>query len=529
VFIQALFAQSSVVIRRSGLLVAIAISGALLNACSSGFGEALQRSLSADPQLEENADQVGATDLVDLENCPTSLIEQLPENFPTALCYPNSELVETQTSGSSEDSEAEAGTDDVVVQTSWSTSDASIQVVQFYQAQLDEDSWEITNPADVEQALNATSTASDGNETGGTGDDSEDATPADESARDSRNVSDSEVQIEAVKAGDRATIIIFAAKADSSTSESQTNQASETDPDTEVNTELAQEEATTKFTIEWQSSASGDVLSDADADRETGSDESDPNAARLRRLNSSRSNSSRSSSPSDLEFSDLEESPDDLEPFVRDLAKLGILTPASRADGASGSSRTEFDPNAITDRRTYARWLFEANNELYGDRPARKIRAATDADQPVFSDVPKSDPDFGIIQGLAEAGLIPSPLSGTSTQLSFRPDAPITREALLTWKVPLDFRGTLPTATINAIEETWGFQDASRINPNSLKAVLADYQNGDNANVLRAFGYTTLFQPQKTVTRAEAAATLWYFGYQGEGISAREIDGENEE
>jgi len=37
------------------------------------------------------------------------------------------------------------------------------------------------------------------------------------------------------------------------------------------------------------------------------------------------------------------------------------------------------------------------------------------------------------------------------------------------------------------------------------------------------FGYTTLFQPKKPVTRAEAAASLWYFGFQGDGITAKEI------
>ncbi|MCA1995168.1 MAG: S-layer homology domain-containing protein, partial [Coleofasciculus sp. S288] len=45
---------------------------------------------------------------------------------------------------------------------------------------------------------------------------------------------------------------------------------------------------------------------------------------------------------------------------------------------------------------------------------------------------------------------------------------------------------------------------------------------GEQSNIRRVFGYTTLFQPKKSVTRAEAASTLWYFGSQGEGLSARE-------
>jgi hypothetical protein len=142
--------------------------------------------------------------------------------------------------------------------------------------------------------------------------------------------------------------------------------------------------------------------------------------------------------------------------------------------------------------------------------------------QPAFSDVPKTDPDFSVIQGLAESGLFPSLLSGDSTQVLFRPDAPLTREQLLMSKVPLDTRQALPTASVSAVSQTWGFQDAAKIDPKALRAILADFQNGEQSNIRRVYGYTTLFQPKKPVTRAEAAAALWYFGTQGEGISATE-------
>lgn len=516
--IQNFLTQSSVVCRRSGWLLAIAISSVLLNGCSNGFGQSLQRSLSADPQLEENADQVGAAALGNLESCPPELIEQLPEDFPAILCYPNGELAESQFPESPNGAEDSPAT----VQTSWSTPDSKAQVLQFYQAQLEGNSWEITNPAEVEQALKETGALSDEDETAedetgsASGEDPEAAT--DETTQNSSDDSELEVQIEAVKEGDRATIILSGVQAGRDTPENQAEDqaASQTNsqPDSQTDSEPEAEpdsETITEFTVEWQSAD----LTNAPSEAESEPSEPDPSA------------STRSSTSGSSEFSDLDEAPDDLEPYLRDLAQLSVLTPASNADGTANSNGAEFAPNASVDRRTYARWLFETNNELYGDRPARKIRAATESAQPVFSDVPTSDPDFEVIQGLAEAGLIPSALTGTSTQVSFRPDAPLTREALLTWKVPLDIRGTLPTATVNAVEETWGFQDANRINPNALKAVLADYQNGDNANVLRAFGYTTLFQPQKAVTRAEAAATLWYFGYQGEGLSVGEVTSEN--
>jgi hypothetical protein len=72
------------------------------------------------------------------------------------------------------------------------------------------------------------------------------------------------------------------------------------------------------------------------------------------------------------------------------------------------------------------------------------------------------------------------------------------------------------------VKQTWGFQDAAKVEPRALRAVLADFQNGESANIRRMLGYTTLFQPKKPVTHAEAASVLWYFGSQGEGLSAKE-------
>lgn len=143
--------------------------------------------------------------------------------------------------------------------------------------------------------------------------------------------------------------------------------------------------------------------------------------------------------------------------------------------------------------------------------------------QTAFKDIDINDPDFGEIQGLAEAGLIPSILTSDSNNVLFRPDAALTREDLISWKVPLDLRAALPKASIETIEETWGFQDVAKIDSQAIRALFSDYQNGDRSNVRRVFGFTTLFQPKKGVTRAEAAASLWYFGYQDDGISAEEL------
>jgi hypothetical protein len=225
-------------------------------------------------------------------------------------------------------------------------------------------------------------------------------------------------------------------------------------------------------------------------------------------------------------FADLDQAPPELQPYIADLAKIGALP--TRPLNETSTTGSELKPNAEISRRDYARWLVAANNRIYANQPARQIRLATASGQPAFQDVPTSDPDFGVIQGLANAGLIPSPLSGDSTTVTFRPDAPLTREELILWKVPVDTRQALPTASIESVQQTWGFQDATKIDPRALRAVLADYQNGDLSNIRRAFGYTTLFQPKKTVSRAEAAAVLWQFGSQGNGLSAKDAAAVNQ-
>ncbi|WP_225889186.1 S-layer homology domain-containing protein [Halomicronema hongdechloris] len=219
----------------------------------------------------------------------------------------------------------------------------------------------------------------------------------------------------------------------------------------------------------------------------------------------------------------LDQVPADLRPYVEDMLALDIL-PLPGDEAASGESAAPVAVlNQPIQRREYARWLLTANNAFYQDHPSRKIRPAVSSAAPAFQDVSQDDPAFASVQGLAEAGIIPSPLSGNATTVSFRPEAPLTRKDLLLWKVPLDTHQALPTASVEAVEETWGFQDAAKIPPLALRAVLADYHSGEVSNIRRAFGFTTLFQPDKPVTRAEALAVLWRFGPVNEGITAQQL------
>lgn len=231
-----------------------------------------------------------------------------------------------------------------------------------------------------------------------------------------------------------------------------------------------------------------------------------------------------SPTPAPEKFSEGQnQTPSELRAYVADLAQLGVLKLGSSGDkNPPEAMKILPEPNQSITRREYARWLVAANNQIYANRPAKQIRLAVTSSESAFQDIPKNDPDFPAIQGLAEAGIISSSLSGESKEVKFRPDAPLTREQMLLWKVPLDTRQVLPVANIDAVKERWGFQDASKVDPQGSRALLADFNNGDLSNIRRVFGFTTLFQPKKPVTRAEAAASLWYFGVQGEGLSAKD-------
>lgn len=220
-------------------------------------------------------------------------------------------------------------------------------------------------------------------------------------------------------------------------------------------------------------------------------------------------------SPSASSSPDLADIPEDLKPYVQDWLALDLK--------ATAPGRPSWQPNQAVSRGAYVQWLLATNNRFYDDQPQKRIRPGQASAKPAFQDVPPSHPQYGAIQGLAEAGIIPSSLSGSSTTLTFRPEAPLTRETLVLWKVPLDTRAVLPGASVEAVKTAWGFQDAATVEPLALRAVLADHQAGEFANILRAFGYTTLFQPKKAVTQAEAIATLWRFGGPTEGISARDL------
>jgi hypothetical protein len=184
--------------------------------------------------------------------------------------------------------------------------------------------------------------------------------------------------------------------------------------------------------------------------------------------------------------------------------------------------------NAPISRREFAKWLLLTNNRLYQSRPTKQIRIDRPSSTPTFQDIPNSDPDFAILQSLADAGILPSTLSRDTKNEGktdrFKPSEALTREELLRWKMPFDSRPSqADVLAIETLRKTLPFQDLSKvIHPETLRLVALDLQNGDRSNLRRSLGYTTLLQPQRSVTRAEAAAVLWSIGAEGAVLTAKD-------
>ncbi len=446
-------------LRGLSLLLMVVVAGC----ADSQGGRSAQQALAPDPQLQASPIPIG-------QPIATKTSSELPPDFPREIpLYPEATVQQvtalsggSPTAASSEQVASQPG-----VLTRWKTPDSSEKVRRFYTSQFQDNSWRLMGSS-TDQA------------------------------------------IVAQREGLLVTVTVSASPLDGTVPQN---------PDSAS--------TGTEFLIEY-SRVPGAIADSTPSDTSGGSSQlgssasSTSNPSALPPASPQPDASGGGTIAQSQLFSDLDKVPPTLRKAVDDLAALGVLQP-SAADTKTATSSTPraFEPGKAVTRRDYARWLITANNRLHGDRPAQQIRLGTETSQPSFQDIPRTDPDFAAIQGLAEAGIIPSPLIGQGSAL-FRPNDPLTREQLLLWKVPLDTRQALPAPNIEVIKQTWGFQDAAQIEPRASRAVLADFQNGDLATIRRVFGYTTLFQPKKAVTRAEAAASLWYFGSQTEGISAEQ-------
>ncbi|MCO5547540.1 hypothetical protein L7F22_000990 [Adiantum nelumboides] len=130
-----------------------------------------------------------------------------------------------------------------------------------------------------------------------------------------------------------------------------------------------------------------------------------------------------------------------------------------------------------------------------------------------YADMLPEDGDFACIQGLAEAGLICSRLlQGVTDEADddnffFLPDRSYHLEDCFGKEVSLSLMDS-SLAAKKALQELSGFVDIDKIRQDACPALLADVKAGERGIIALAFGYTRRFQPEKPVTKAQAAVAI---------------------
>ncbi|KAK1566654.1 hypothetical protein Q3G72_002495 [Acer saccharum] len=169
-------------------------------------------------------------------------------------------------------------------------------------------------------------------------------------------------------------------------------------------------------------------------------------------------------------------------------------------------------------RREYARWLV-CTNSLLERNPKHRIVPSVSLSGTViaaFDDVDSEDPDFESIQALAEAGVIPSKLSGKNSGsdgskgqggIYFLPERFISRQDLINWKAQVEYE--LKPDNLEQISRTKvDYMDVKEISLEASPELFMDMLAGDKSIVRRVFGQSKRFQPNKPSTKAQAAVAL---------------------
>ncbi|KAH0462660.1 hypothetical protein IEQ34_010235 [Dendrobium chrysotoxum] len=182
----------------------------------------------------------------------------------------------------------------------------------------------------------------------------------------------------------------------------------------------------------------------------------------------------------------------------------------------------DYDASAddLCTRREYARWLVKANCMLERKTKHRIVPTNLIAGSvsPAFDDVNVNDSDFWCIQALGEAGIVSSRLSSSNpSSLSdieksneeerfyFFPNNFISRLDLVNWRAVLEY--SISSNLKEKISRTK--PPLSDLSARNLEPQLVmDLLSGDGSIVTRTFGNIRRLQPDKPVTKAQAAVAL---------------------
>lgn len=196
-------------------------------------------------------------------------------------------------------------------------------------------------------------------------------------------------------------------------------------------------------------------------------------------------------SPTQVDFDDIKGGFGEKE--ISQLAQLGVFD----------TTTNKFKPQQPITRGEFIRWLVRANNAIWADKPDKIIPLAKGRTV-TFTDVPPTYPDFRYIQGMVNAGF---PIG--YEQNTFKPNELLTREQMISIKVGLDAGRIQPTS---AQLPPW--TDKAQISHQFLPSIEAEYESSNRQiqNIERTFGAIISFQPQASVTRAQAAVCIFAIG-----------------
>ncbi|KAK8952986.1 hypothetical protein KSP40_PGU010782 [Platanthera guangdongensis] len=183
----------------------------------------------------------------------------------------------------------------------------------------------------------------------------------------------------------------------------------------------------------------------------------------------------------------------------------------------------EYDAGAddLCTKREYARWLVKANSMLERRAKHRIIPMSLIPGSVVlaFDDVDIDDPDFWCIQALGEAGIISSRISSSKfSSLSdmaksnderfyFFPDNLVTRIDLLNWRALLEY-SNFSELKEKTSQTKLHLLDLSASKLDAYPQLLMDLMSGDGSIARRTFGNTRRLQPEKPITKVQAAVAL---------------------
>ncbi len=203
------------------------------------------------------------------------------------------------------------------------------------------------------------------------------------------------------------------------------------------------------------------------------------------------------------EYADFAKVPFPLQGLVSEMQALVI--PGLYFDGSL------LDPSSPCLRRTYARWIVSVNNFHNTDLDLYVRVDGTDRES-AFTDVPSDDPDFDLIQGLAEAGLIESTLLDPNGPTEFHPNSILTRETLVIMKASIDARGNIPAKTSADVQRMWRFRDTAEMSQLLIDSLAYDYDLAERSVVNRSIPRGLLFLKDKPVSNVEALVSCWFIG-----------------